>query len=83
MEYRNFQVFLEKLDNAIAGQQVILTDAQKRINEKRTAWQATERKRLSYDTLASRAHKAEQHKENKRDQKLTDEHAARSMQFKR
>ncbi|HJU71299.1 MAG TPA: flagellar export protein FliJ [Paucimonas sp.] len=75
--YRNFQLFLDKLDTAIAGQQNIVNEAQKRIDAERSAWQASERKRMSYDTLAVRARQAELRLEVKRDQKQTDELAAR------
>jgi len=81
--YRNFQVFLEKLDTAIAGQQKIVQDAQLRIDAERGAWQNSERKRMSFDTLATRAQQAEQTKENKRDQKLMDEFATRQANYKR
>ncbi len=83
MDYRNFQLFIGKLDTAIAGQQVVVLDAKRQIDSERKAWQDCERKRLSYDTLATRAEKERLHKENKRDQKQTDEHAARSAQYKR
>lgn len=75
--YRNYQMFLDKLDAAIDGQQKIVDDARHRVGTERTAWQASERKRMSYDTLATRAHKAEEHRVNKREQKQTDELAAR------
>lgn len=81
--YRNFQVFLDKLDTAIAGQQQIVNDAKQRIANERGAWQSCERKRMSYDTLATRAEQAEQRKENKRDQKLMDEYATRQANYKR
>ena len=81
--HRNFLQFLEKLDHAIAGQQLVVLDAQKRIEAERSAWQAGERKRMSYDTLATRAHKEEQRKESKRDQKNTDEQATRMAHYKR
>lgn len=81
--YRNFQLFLEKLDTAIAGQQQIVTDAKRRMQDQRSAWQASERKRMSYDTLATRVEKEEQRQENKRDQKLMDEHATRQANYKR
>lgn len=81
--YRNYQVFLEKLDHAIAGQQLVVRDTERRIVEERTSWQASERKRMSYGTLATRALKEEQRKESKRDQKQTDEHAARQGHYKR
>lgn len=83
MGYRNFQLFMDKLDSAISGQQAILEESQRRVNDERKAWQESERKRMSYDTLATRAHKEEQRQESKRDQKNTDEQATRSSQYKR
>ncbi len=83
MEYRNFQLFIEKLDTAIDGQQSLVRNARLKVERQRQTWQECERKRMSYGTLASRAEKERQHKENKRDQKQTDEHAARSAHFKR
>jgi flagellar FliJ protein len=81
--YRNFQLFLDKLDQAIAGQQQIVRDAARRVGEERKGWQESERKRKSYGTLADRAEQKEQKMELKRDQKLTDEHAARQAFYKR
>jgi len=83
MGYRNFQLFMDKLDQAIAGQQAIVQETQRRVQAERTAWQTSERKRMSYDTLATRAHKEEQRKENKREQKNTDEQATRAAHYKR
>lgn len=81
--YRNFQMFLEKLDTAIAGQQQIVNDAKRRIAAERNTWQSCERKRISYDTLATRVQQAEQRKESARDQKLMDEYATRQANYKR
>jgi flagellar protein FliJ len=83
MGYRNFQAFIDKLDEAIAGQQQVVKDAENGVAREKGAWQASERKRMSYDTLATRAEKAEQQRENRKDQKLNDEFAARSGQHKR
>ena len=83
MGYRNFQLFMDKLDTAINGQTQIVQDAKKRVERERGAWQAGERKRMSYGTLANRAEKEAQRKENKRDQKITDEQAARLALYKR
>lgn len=83
MGYQNFRVFLEKLESAIAGQRDIVSAAQRRISDARSAWQASERKRMSYGTLASRAFQEAQRHEMRRDQKLTDEHAARQTLYKR
>lgn len=83
MDYRNFQLFIEKLDTAIAGQQAIVDNARRRVDSERKSWQECEKKRMSYGTLASRAETARMHKENKRDQKQMDEYAARSALYKR
>ncbi|KAF1047567.1 MAG: Flagellar FliJ protein [Herbaspirillum frisingense] len=83
LSYRNFQLFIEKIDNAITGQQDVVRSTQQRVTEARMAWQACERKRMSYDTLAARAKEKELQKENKRDQKAMDEHASRITFYKR
>ncbi|WP_034293299.1 flagellar export protein FliJ [Herbaspirillum sp. RV1423] len=83
MSYRNFQLFIEKIDSAISGQQSVVRNAQQRVAEARAAWQACERKRMSYDTLATRAKQTAQLRENRRDQKQTDEHASRITFYKR
>jgi len=81
--YRNFQLFLDKLDTAISGQQKIVEDARRRRESERGAWQSSERKRMSYGTLAARAEQVELRKESKRDQKLMDEFATRQANYKR
>jgi flagellar FliJ protein len=81
--YRNFQMFLDKLDTAIAGQQKIVEDAKRQIDNERSAWQSSERKRMSYDTLATRMEKEEQRKAGKREQKMMDEYATRLASQKR
>ncbi|MCA1322592.1 flagellar export protein FliJ [Herbaspirillum sp. alder98] len=83
LSYRNFQLFLEKIDVAIEGQENVVRSSQQRVAEARLAWQACERKRMSYNTLATRARDKELKKENKRDQKAMDEHAARMFFYKR
>ena len=83
MNYRNFQAFIEKLYEAIVGQKLLVQEAENGVVREKGAWQDSERKRMSYDTLANRALKAEQTRDNKRDKKLNDEHAARQGQFKR
>lgn len=81
--YRNFQSFIDKLDKAIGEQQRAVRDVQARAGNDRSAWQASERKRASFDTLANRALHAAQCKENRRDQQQADEHAARQLLYKR
>ena len=81
--YRNFQHFLDKLDDAIASQQKIVQDAHMRVNNERGAWQDSERKRMSYDMLATRALNAQLLEQARREQKQTDEFAARKLLYKR
>ncbi len=81
--YRNFQAFMGKLDSAILGQQEVLRHAERRAEQEKTAWQDSERKRMSYTTLNNRAQEAALKVEAKRDQKAMDEHAARQAYYKR
>jgi flagellar FliJ protein len=81
--YRNFQLFIEKLDLAMTRQRQIIDDATRRVEQARQAWQQCERRRKSYGTLENRARQEEHRKELKRDQKSTDEHATRQAFYKR
>ncbi|MBB5392926.1 MULTISPECIES: flagellar export protein FliJ [unclassified Herbaspirillum] len=83
LSYRNFQLFIEKIDTAITGQQDVVYSTQQKVADARLAWQACERKRMSYDTLATRAREKQLQQENRRDQKTTDEHASRITFYKR
>jgi flagellar FliJ protein len=81
--YHNFVAFVAKLDNAIAGQREVLKHAQYKSDIEKDAWQQAERKRLSYRTLTERAAAQQLQLENKRDQKMMDDHAARGAYYKR
>lgn len=83
MAYRNFVAFIEKLDTAVKGQLDMIKHAEHRSEQEKAAWQASERKRMSYSTLNDRADAAALKLENKRDQKQMDEHAARQAYYKR
>jgi flagellar FliJ protein len=79
----NFQVFMHKLEQAIAGQQKVVSDARQRIAQARAAWQACEQKKMSFVTLADRASRDDARRELWRDQKQNDEYAARRTLHKR
>ena len=81
--YHNFVAFIGKLDNALNGQREVIKHAQYKASVEKTAWQESERKRLSYRTLSERAALDALQIENKRDQKLMDDHAARGAFYKR
>ncbi|HAT30302.1 MAG TPA: flagellar export protein FliJ [Janthinobacterium sp.] len=83
MAYRNFQAFMDKLENAINGQQEVVRNARRRGEQEKAVWQASERKRMSYTTLENRAQEEALKLEAKRDQKAMDEHAARQAYYKR
>jgi len=81
--YANFTAFVGKLDNAINGQREVIKHAQFKADTERRAWQESERKRLSYRTLNERAAQEALAIENKRDQKMMDDHAARTVRNSR
>lgn len=83
LAYHNFVAFLAKLDNAVAGQREVLKHAQHKSGAEKQAWQASERKRLSYRTLSERAAQQALKLDNQRDQKLMDAHAARSAHYRK
>ena len=76
-QLHNFQVFMQKLEHAIAGQQKVVDDARQKIAQARAAWQACEQKKMSFVTLAERADNEQSRRELWRDQKQNDEYAAR------
>jgi flagellar FliJ protein len=82
-DYRNFQLFMQKLETAITGQEQVVAAAQRRITQEQAAWRESERKRISFDTLATRAEKKLSLQEDKRFQKAMDEHATRQAFYKK
>jgi flagellar FliJ protein len=81
--YQNFRNFMDKLDAAIASQQKTVAQAKVMVDNERGQLQACEKKRLSYDALASRAQKQIEQREQKRDQKQMDEFASRALLHRR
>ena len=81
--YQNFVAFLGKLDQAINGQREVIKHARFKADTEKKAWQESERKRLSYRTLNQRAALEALNIENKRDQKMMDDHAARTVRNSR
>jgi flagellar FliJ protein len=77
--YRNFQLFMEKVDQAIAGQQQIVSSAEQRTGLAQDNWQQKKRESVGYTTLIQRAVIKREKTEHKRDQKSSDEFAARAM----
>ena len=81
--YRNYQSFLAKLEQAIAGQDGIVAGLERKITQERSAWQNSERQRNSYRMLQDRATQKELSVVQQREQKSMDEHAARQLFYRR
>jgi flagellar protein FliJ len=81
--YQNFVAFLGKLEQAIDGQREVLKHARVKADMEKKGWQESERKRLSYRTLNERAAAEALAIDNKRDQKMMDDHAARTVRSRR
>lgn len=81
--HRNFESFLAKLDQAIVDQKEMLKRSQNSVNQSRISWQEHNRKCLSYDTLHKRQIASAQQKALKQDQKAMDEHASRSVFYRK
>lgn len=75
--YQNFQGFLNKLDQAIVGQQAVVDSCKQKVAYQLKYWQECERKKLSYGVLVSHAATKAHRSQLKKDQKLMDEHALR------
>ena len=76
-QHKNYQEFIRGLDRAIAQQSQICLIDQGKVQEQKNLWQQSERKRLSYTTLSNRAISQAKKLDDKREQKNTDEFAAR------
>lgn len=78
-DYQNYQIFLNKLDQAITGQHEVIKAAIHKVSYEKNNWQAAERKRMSFDALAQRTQQQMQQQASKREQKETDEYANRAF----
>ena len=77
MQWKNFQDFLARLDEAIVSQRKVVAQQELNTKEGQQNWQQHRKKLKAFDTLADRHYSSENAKESKRDQKLQDEFAAR------
>ena len=79
---RNYSVFLGRLDEAIVEQKRLLDEAQQYVADGRQAWVDQRNRKVAFDTLADRQHQVVLRKENKAEQRLTDEHSAKLFRDK-
>ncbi len=76
--YRNFQRFLEKIDEAIAGQAAIESGASAQAEQSRLHWQAKKHECQTWELLVDRAVRASQRQAVAQERKASDEFAARA-----
>ena len=75
--HQNFCDFLDGLDLAIHRQQEVCQGCEQATAKAMEAWRDRERQRLSFKTLGQRQTLIAERKESQREQKLSDEFAAR------
>ncbi|MDY7548034.1 flagellar export protein FliJ [Glaciimonas sp. CA11.2] len=80
--WRNFQHFIGTLDGAIDQQSAIAAQADTRLSNGRIDWQQNKRRLSSFGTLAERNRQRQLGIINKREQRDSDEHAARQFQLR-
>lgn len=77
LEYKNFQGFIHKLDEAIVGQETIVANHLQHQHTCKKSWQAAQRKKMSFEVLLGNEAQKTAKIDLKREQKQMDEHASR------
>ena len=80
--WKNFQEFLEKLDQAIDQQRAAVLASQQAVHRGQRDWQTKQKQVKAYDTLEQRHNTVESERARKLDQRLMDAFAARAYTAK-
>ncbi|CAD5379330.1 Flagellar protein fliJ [Pseudomonas sp. OF001] len=72
----NYQAFLGTLDNAIDRARLSLNEQQRQVSQRQQQWLEQQRKLNSYHTLVDRRAQAEQLRDSRSQQRITDELSA-------
>ncbi len=78
-EYRNYLDFLTALDEGIAQQRAAAAQAEARLDHGRTEWQRQHQRRNAFETLDERMQRQELLARSRREQRASDEQAARMV----
>lgn len=78
-QWRNFQDFLGRLDEAIKQQQEVVARSHRNTSAGQQAWKAQQVKLKAMDTLSDRHRQSEIKRELRQEQKMVDEIAARGQ----
>ena len=79
---RNFQAFIDTLDAAIEQQRKLVQAATGRVETAKPDWQRHKQKLGSYEVLQARGDAAEAQQHARREQRDSDEHAARILRMR-
>lgn len=79
---RDYHAFLAKIEQAIRHQTEAVNEAHGRWEAAHRQWLAERQKVKAYEALADRHHKRELKRAERRDQRLTDEHAAKTVMYR-
>lgn len=82
MQLRNFQNFINKLDEAISQQRKVVEQSKVSTQIGRTEFDTTQRKLKSFDTLQQRHVETQKKIAEKSEQKMLDEHTGRMAAYK-
>ncbi|HUX89183.1 MAG TPA: flagellar export protein FliJ [Gallionellaceae bacterium] len=80
-DLRNFQDFIYRLDDAIAQQNAVVSQAHISLQTGRSELAEAQRRMKSFDTLAQRHAEAERKIEAKIEQRMQDEHSGRRLAY--
>ena len=78
--WSNYQAFLSRLDEAIAQAQALAAQSKQRTAAGQREWLAKRGRVQAFDSLSARHRQHVQYAENRQDQKIQDEYAARLHQ---
>ena len=82
LDLRNFQQFINKLDEAISQQQRMVVQSEASTMTGRNEYDLTRRKLKSFDMLQQRHNEEQKKLADKNEQKALDEHSSRAAAFK-
>ncbi|MDD3353956.1 flagellar export protein FliJ [Zoogloea sp.] len=77
--WRNYRAFLCKLDDAITHQQNVVLESKRKVELGQQEWVDQRNKVKAFDTLSQRHHTQQARLEAKKEQRATDEHAAKQF----
>jgi flagellar FliJ protein len=76
-QLRNYTAFINRIDDAIAAQHLVVEQSRNHTSQGQQVWIAQRNKVRAFDTLSQRHQKVLAQNESRQEQRSSDEHAAR------